>query len=93
MVGSSAGKKRSVQHGHLHFSSMIRHRDGKEAGVLVIHVDEINAVIRRKWSKPQTPPVKQVFRDGPGDARPNRHEELPDQPGREHAAQAGADQE
>jgi len=30
----------------LHLSGMIGNRDGEEAGVLVIHVDKINAAIR-----------------------------------------------
>ena len=51
-----------MEHGHLHFSGVIGNGDGKEAGILVIHMDEIDAVIRSKGREPQPLPMKQVLR-------------------------------
>jgi hypothetical protein len=41
-----------MEHGHLHFSGVIGNGDGEEAGILVVHMDEIDAVIRRKGRQP-----------------------------------------
>ena len=51
-LGTSAGEKRAMEHGHLHFSSVIGNSDGEEAGIFVIHVDEIDALIRIKGREP-----------------------------------------
>ena len=41
-----------MEHGHLHFSGVIRYGDGEEAGILVVHVDEIDAVVGLKSRAP-----------------------------------------
>ena len=61
-LGTSAGKERSMEHGQLHFPGVIGNGDGEEAGILVVHVDEIDAVIRFKGREPQSRPVKQILR-------------------------------
>ena len=45
-LGTSTGEKGPVEDGHLHFPGVIGNGDREEAGILVVHVDEINAVIR-----------------------------------------------
>ena len=60
-LGTSAGEKGPMEKGHLHFSGVIGNGDGKEAGILVIHMDEIDAVIRLKGREPQSLPVKQIL--------------------------------
>ena len=57
-----------MQHAQLHFPGMMWYSDGEDAGILVVHVDEINAVVRVKGGKPQSLPVKQVFRYRQGDS-------------------------
>ena len=68
-LGTRAGEKRAMEHGHLHFSGVIGYGDGEEAGILVVHVDEINAVVRREGRKPQPLPVDQIVRYGQGNPR------------------------
>src|SRR5271165_3887102 len=63
-LGTGAGEKRPMNDGQLHLSGMIGNRDGEEAGVLVIHMDEINAIIGFEGSEAQTLPVKQILRCG-----------------------------
>ena len=55
-----------MKEGHLHFSAVIGNRDGKETGVLVVHMNEIDAFVRSKGCQPQPFPMKQVFRNGEG---------------------------
>ena len=50
--GMRAGEKGAMEHGHLHFPGMIRYRDGKEARILVVDVDEIDAVVGAKVASP-----------------------------------------
>jgi hypothetical protein len=64
---TSAGEKRPMNDGQLHLPSMIGNGNGEEAGVLVIHMDEINAIIRFEGSEAQTLPVKQILRYGQRD--------------------------
>ena len=71
-LGTSAGEKRAMEDGQLHFPGVIGNGDGEEAGILVVHVDEIDAVIRLKGREPQTLPVKQILRYGQGDPRADR---------------------
>ena len=71
-LGTSAGKKGAMEEGHLHFSGVIGNGDGEEAGILVVHMDEINAVIRSKGREPEPLPVKQILRDGQGNPRADR---------------------
>ena len=61
-LGTSIGEKGSMEDGHLHFPGVIGNGDGEEAGILVVHVDEIDAVIRIKGRQPQSLPVKQILR-------------------------------
>ena len=63
-LGTSAREKRAMDHGHLHFPSVIGNSDGEEAGIFVIHVDEIDALIRIKGREPQSLPVEQILRYG-----------------------------
>jgi hypothetical protein len=64
---TGAGEKRPMNDGQLHLPGMIGYGDGEEAGVLVIHMDEINAIIRFEGSEAQTFPVKQILRYGQRD--------------------------
>ena len=51
----------------MRISRGIGNGDGEEAGILVVHVDEIDAVIRTKGREPETLPVEQILRYGQGD--------------------------
>ena len=55
---TSAGEKRSMEHGQLHFPGVIGNGDGEDAGILVVHMDEINAVIWCKGRQPDPLPVE-----------------------------------
>ena len=66
-LGPSAGEKRAMEDGQLHFPGVIGNGDREEAGILVVHVDEIDAVIRIKGREPQSLPVKQILRYRQGD--------------------------
>ena len=68
-LGTRAGEKRAMEHGHLHFSGMIGYGDGEEAGILVVHVDEIDPVVRLEGREPQPLPVDQIVRYGESDPR------------------------
>ena len=63
-----------MEKGQLHFPDVIGKGDGEEAGVLVINVDKIDAVIRSKGCKPQSLPVKQILRGRQGDPGTDRRE-------------------
>jgi hypothetical protein len=65
-LGTRAGEKGAMEHGHLHFPGVIGDGDGEEAGILVVHVNKIDAVIRSKSREPQSLPVKQILRYGHG---------------------------
>ena len=54
----SAGEKGSMEHSQLHFPGVIGNCDGEEAGIFVVHVDEIDALIRIKGREPKSLPVK-----------------------------------
>ena len=47
-----------MEHCHLHFPGMIRYGDRKEAGILIVDVDEIDAVVGSKGRQPQPLPVE-----------------------------------
>ena len=66
-LGAGAGEKWPMKEGHLHLSAMIGNRDGKEAGVLVVHMDEIDALVRSKGREPESLPMEQILRNGEGD--------------------------
>ncbi len=68
-LGACPREKWSMQKAHLRFTGMIGDGDGEEAGVLVVHMDEIDAAIRRESGEPQAFPVKHIVRDGQGNAR------------------------
>ena len=68
-LGTRAGEKRPVEEGHFRMPGRIRNGDGEEAGVFVVHVVEINALIRAEGREPQTLPVEEVLRYCEGDAR------------------------
>ena len=65
--GTSAREKRSMEHGHLHFPGVIRNGNREEAGILVVHVNEIDALKFSKGREPQSLPVKQILRYCQGD--------------------------
>ena len=62
------GKERPVEHAEFRVPGWVRNSDGEEAGILVIHIVDLNAVIDTVGRKPQALPVEQVFRQGQGDA-------------------------
>ena len=68
-LGTRAGEKRAMKHGHLHLSGVIGYGDGEEAGILVVHVDEIDSLEGRKGREPQPLPVEQVLGFGHGNPR------------------------
>jgi len=55
-----------MQESHLHLSAVAGNREGKKAGVLVVHMNEIDALIWSKGRKAEPLPMKQVFRNGEG---------------------------
>jgi hypothetical protein len=55
-LGAGAGKKRTVEKGQLHLPGVIGNGDGEDAGVLVVHVDEINALKGFKGSPARSAP-------------------------------------
>ena len=59
--GARTGEERAMQQGHLHLSAVIRNSDGEEAGILVVHVDEIDAVVGSEGRKPEPLPMKQIL--------------------------------
>jgi hypothetical protein len=63
-----------MQEGHLHLSAVAGNRDGKEAGVLVVHMDEIDALIRSKGREPESLPMDQILRNGEGNPWTNGRE-------------------
>jgi hypothetical protein len=72
---ASAGKKRTVEKGQLHLPGVIGNGDGKDACVLVVHVNEIDALKGFKGRQPDPFPVKQILRHrqcNPGSARRKR---------------------
>ena len=74
-LGAGAGKKRTVQEGQLHLPGVIGNGDGEDAGVLVVHVDEINTLKGFKGRQPDPLPVEQILRhrqDNPGTVRRKR---------------------
>ena len=64
---TSPGEERPVEDGQLHLPGVIGNGDGEDAGILVVHVDEIDAAIRVKRGKSHALPVKQVLRYRQGD--------------------------
>ena len=67
-LGAGAGKKRTVEKGQLHFPGVIGNGDGEDAGVLVVHVDEINALKGFKGRQPDPLPVEQILRHRQGNS-------------------------
>ena len=70
-LGPGAREKRPVNEGELHFPSMVGNGDREETGVIVIHMDEIDAVntVRRSpapavssETNPPIPPGRSVGR-------------------------------
>ena len=57
-LGTSAREKWPVENGQLHLSGVISNGDREKAGILVIHMDEINVVIRCEGSQSDTLPMK-----------------------------------
>jgi hypothetical protein len=57
-LGSSTGEERSMKEAHLHFSAVVGNRDGKETGVLVVHMDEIDAFIRSEGGETKSLPMQ-----------------------------------
>ena len=67
-LGAGAGKKRTVKKGQLHFPGVIGNGDGEDAGVLVVHVDEINALKGFKGRQPDPLPMEQILRHRQGNS-------------------------
>ena len=67
-LGAGAGKKRTVEQGQLHFPGVIGNGDGEDAGVLVVHVDEINALKGLEGRQPDPLPVEQILRHRQGNS-------------------------
>lgn len=61
---AGAGKKGPVQHRHLRFPGVIRHRDREEAGVFVIHMNKIDPLIGCERCQFKASPMKKVIRSG-----------------------------
>ena len=61
-LGTSPGKERPVEDRHGRFPLRIGDGDGEDAGILVVHAVELDAVIRAEGRQPQTLPVEQVLR-------------------------------
>src|ERR1700683_4340049 len=55
--GAGAGEERAMKKGHLHFSAVAGNRHPEKTGVLVVHMDEIDALIRCKGCQPQPLPM------------------------------------
>ena len=53
LLRSRAGKKRPVEHAELRVPGGIRNGDGEEAGIFVIHVADVDALIQPKGREPQ----------------------------------------
>jgi len=53
-----------MEHGQLHFPGVIGNGDREDAGILVIHVDEINASKGFKGRQPNPLPMEQILRHG-----------------------------
>ena len=59
---ASARKKRAVQESEFRMPGWIWNSNRKEAGVLVIHVAALDAMVTTKGREPETFPVEQVLR-------------------------------
>ena len=57
---SGAGEKRPVEHAELRMPGGIRNGDGEEAGIFVIHVADVDALIQPKGREPQALPVEEI---------------------------------
>jgi len=55
------GKERSMEKSQLRFPCVIGDGNGKETGVLVIYMDEINAFVRRKGGEAAALPPQQIL--------------------------------
>ena len=58
---ASSGKKRTVQNGHCRLPGWIRNGDWENAGILVVHAVELDAVIRTEGRQPKALPAEQVL--------------------------------
>ena len=58
----------------MHLSAVAGDRDGKKTGILVVHMDEIDALIRSKGCEPETLPMDQILRNGEGNPWANGRE-------------------
>ena len=68
-LGAGAGKKRTVEQGQLQLPGVIGNGDGEDAGVLVVHVGEINALKGFKGRQPDPFPMEQILRHRQGNSR------------------------
>jgi hypothetical protein len=55
---TSAGKKGAMQESHLHLSAVAGNGDWKEASILVVHVNEIDALIGSKGREAEPLPME-----------------------------------
>jgi hypothetical protein len=67
LLRACAREERPVKDGQFCPPRWVRDGDGEEAGILVVHTAEVDAVLP-KLSKPQALPMQQVLRYGQGDA-------------------------
>jgi hypothetical protein len=56
-----------MEHAQFQFSQGVGYRDGKQAGVLVIHIAKFNAAPMRIGRQAETLPMEKVHRLGEGD--------------------------
>src|ERR1017187_3225004 len=64
---TSSGKERPVQDRQRWLSRWIRNGDRKDAGILVVHAVELNALVWQEGSQSQALPAEQILRYGQGD--------------------------
>ncbi len=55
-----------MKKGHLHLSTVTGNRDRKKTGILIVYMDEIDAVVRSESCEPQPLPMEQILRNGKG---------------------------
>ena len=55
-----------MKEGHLHLSAVVGDFDWEKTGILVVNMDEIDAVIRSKSRETQALPMKQILGDREG---------------------------
>jgi hypothetical protein len=60
ILRTSSWKEGAMQQSHLHLSGVVGDGNGEEAGIFVVHVNEIDSAIWSKDRKSQSAPVEQI---------------------------------